>query len=418
MSGINQQLVLDLLSQAPNGLPEDELKSHFTGKNFKKIVSPMLERREIVIDGSNIYSVNRQNQRSDNHPTRRSRKHVFVSTNGLNQRDAFLFIKYCAKKYREHALINGVPAVGVNDYYRYFHRSDVVLLKKHLYSNDSHFIFKQLIFHAQNGTKISDVIDFLNKERVIAATTHNFDPIAFLTDYRSNPIGLKNQFITSMYPHTPLNSIPSSVGIFFECMCECALFIKRENITSSADLRSFLLRGNINPRNSRLLLDNFRAAGIAHCYGNGETLPFDFIKEFGKAYRYIDFDYPKPDLHVNRTMFCLFDNEASNLLADGVSFGQFEKKVKIDRHESIRCFFLITDLLKARLGNPSVSNYFLDKVIYIVCSGDWYLDGRMTPHYPTEKNIFLQNVVTGNYKTEANVGFTDAEFIDFINHAI
>lgn len=58
MSGINQQLVLDLLSQAPNGLTENELKGHFIGKDFKKIVNPMLARSEIAIDGNNIYSIN------------------------------------------------------------------------------------------------------------------------------------------------------------------------------------------------------------------------------------------------------------------------------------------------------------------------------------------------------------------------
>lgn len=76
MSRINQQLVLDLLNQAPNGLPEDELKSHFSGKNFKKIVDPMLSRNELTYDPiTTVYSIDQSyiRQRRTTRSVRRPR---------------------------------------------------------------------------------------------------------------------------------------------------------------------------------------------------------------------------------------------------------------------------------------------------------------------------------------------------------
>lgn len=58
MAKENQSRVIALLRASSSGVNESDLKSAFQGKNFKKIVSPMLARGEIIRNPSGIYSIN------------------------------------------------------------------------------------------------------------------------------------------------------------------------------------------------------------------------------------------------------------------------------------------------------------------------------------------------------------------------
>lgn len=59
MPGSNQNQVIALLRASPTGtLSEAALKAHFAGKNFAKIVDPMIARGEILRNATREYSIN------------------------------------------------------------------------------------------------------------------------------------------------------------------------------------------------------------------------------------------------------------------------------------------------------------------------------------------------------------------------
>lgn len=58
MPSVNQDLVRRLLRASPRGLSEKDLKRSFRGKNFKKIVGPMISCGEVLVSLAKVYTLN------------------------------------------------------------------------------------------------------------------------------------------------------------------------------------------------------------------------------------------------------------------------------------------------------------------------------------------------------------------------
>lgn len=276
--------------------------------------------------------------------------------------EALQVFLYTFKKFKDLAHECGV---SVNESYRYFKYSDADFLSPPDYKKAPiQFIFKQLAFHAQNGQVIKNVIKWDVNESVMDSTTNGYDP--------TKPLSKTKKEFSACFGN--LNDDKKKiVNDYYDCLSDVCEFLK--NKTTSDEVCNALIAGASTPLD---YIGNVKKH-IKKRYG--EALTFDFIKEFGKIYGYSALDFPKPDLHIKRTMaFILIPNMGSNP-------GGYLSKYKttdfnadaLDSINTINDYLCLMNKVRrsyVKNGGKQVSkliNYLMDKMVFIICSGKLYL---------------------------------------------
>ncbi len=282
----------------------------------------------------------------------------------IDEEDALKFFIFTIKKMYElgtSARI-GLPTNRID---QYFISTDNTYLNPFNNLGSIQFIYKELAFHAQNGTEIGNIVKFTPGQPIE-------DHIAYVTHNYSINIPLEDEQIFLSHPEYNGYGPDKLADLrrYYQCLVEIQQFLRGCN--SAMDVHNKLLRRGDDPRQMFLNLKE----DIKNCYG--VALTFDFIKEFGRAHEFTDLDFPKPDLHVKRTMMLAFN--------DHIEMNQYRYNVKGFDQESISGYTTIdlhqkmVELAKIAYTNHNgqypykMMNYVLDKAIYVVCSGKFYVD--------------------------------------------
>jgi hypothetical protein len=322
--------------------------------------------------GETIRHTSSDNQNSSNYKPR-----IFFNKVAITDDDALkIAIKTLKELYNHSSATTGsLPnrRLTQNEIDEYFLNSDKTFLDPTSSLNDIQFIFKELAFHAQNGTNIEKIIKFINPsiQTHISRVTNNFNasiPLLNLSVYLSHPL----------YSGYSSNSI-DVLRSYYNCLNEIRSFL--HSCSNSVDVLTKLQNNPVTGNSAARPKDwyeNFQHY-ISSRYG--EPLTFDFLKEFGRSYNYNCLDFPKPDLHVKRTMIFIY-NEARLIAPYLDATTGFSPEKTLTSFDAIDLHMELVEKASRALMNHGgrnylkLKNYILDKAIYIVCSGLFYLPGH------------------------------------------
>lgn len=221
--------------------------------------------------------------------------------------------------------------ISVNELQKYLSPCSLPFENRNI--NDIRRIFLRLCFHSQNATRIKNVIKYDANCSSIRAITFDYDCDKVLKKYNS---------------YLDIELALLSHGISAKGKKSISNYAK--SIYSSAKFVSGYK--DYNEFKNEMIKDGLNAPyTVANkVYGIGYTLGCDFLKELDTS-----FDICKPDKHVGECIKYFISN--------------FEAKIDQLQNE----FLKITKSINKAIPNLNISNYSLDKMIYLICSENFYL---------------------------------------------
>lgn len=269
---------------------------------------------------------------------------------------------------------------GIKNLERYYKPTDdkaLPFLKE--YKPDSlDKIFVQMAFHAQNATLISNIVKFSDNYAFLKEKLCAFNPKNFLNTYwqsyenKDNPDDKAVEKIVNALRYdtqtkqglrwnserTSEKNKDSIMKRYASTLLYCAKFLSKFSNRSE-----FLndLKSNYPGKDSEKLIKYFMGNVKK---GFSVALTCDFLKEFD-----IEFcDLPKPDVHIKDTLCTLFGEEENFYRTQAREF------------DCIKDMQEITMRINDRGGGNNIvrrdiSVYQLDRMIWLVCTGNFFLDG-------------------------------------------
>ena len=197
-------------------------------------------------------------------------------------------------------------------------------------------LYRRLIFGAQNYQRMPNVIQFNNREKSIARILHNYD-----LDYISscNEESLFEEFRTEFGFKTPF----SKNNLWYKWTCaaiDSARFMKRFNSVEEFDK---LVKDYSADIDRKIELPRYIASQIR---GIGFALACDYLKEIGYL------DYTKSDVHLKDVF----------------------ETLGLSSRDDIELFRAVTQMAE----DNNISPYKVDKVFWLICSGNYSKDGMNT----------------------------------------
>ena len=198
-------------------------------------------------------------------------------------------------------------------------------------------VYEQIIHSAQNYQRMPNVIKFKERHDKILEILYNYD-FKKIKAYETDELYYK---FRTAFDVTSKDSIHNSWRKWSKSIISAAKFMSEFNGVD--DFRAFvdLFKYNLPTRMALPLLMQTKINGM------GFTLACDCLKELGYL------DYPKPDVH---------------LIDVFVSLG-LSQKDPIDVFEAI---VRMSDDCKEI--DKQITPYKIDKIIWLICSGRFYLD--------------------------------------------
>lgn len=300
----------------------------------------------------------------------------------LSDEESAKFFVYTMKTFLYFCDINEV------DFKEYLKSTDKTFLAENgLDVNSVNFVFKQLAYHATNRQNAAFDFSNENNKNAMYDFTEHYNPINFLE--KIDNLGFDdavNLLTNKLDPGAKKKQIEE----YLKCLISAANFLKNKQ-TKNEVVNSFKYDEN------GVLLDNQRDV-FKHFvrlinHGYGKALTFDFLKEFDCDV----FDFPKPDLHIKRTMIFLL-NPFIQTCFDGFHLRNIDVNI-IDEFDAMDKLMDIVKKANRYYGfsKPgfTISNYLLDKMIYIICSGKLYLNNIVDTK---TKISYLNALVKKEYK--------------------
>lgn len=259
---------------------------------------------------------------------------------------------------------------GVRNIARYYDLTDYSKGSFLLSYSGKSQIFAQMAFHAQNATMISNIVNFERNLIFLDKTLCGFDPAAFLQKY---PIDKREDSVLRLVEdlryseatdeglrwRTDKNKTEkkdSLIKRYSNTLIESAEFVN-----SFKDEKAFLddLLDHYTNKDYKSLIKYFRSRVTV---GFSVALTCDFLKEFDKHFC----DLPKPDIHIKDTLCSLYGLEQN--------YYSGEKK----EYECIATMQTITREINESLDSKQkITVYQLDRMIWLICSGNFFLDARL-----------------------------------------
>lgn len=249
---------------------------------------------------------------------------------------------------------------------RYFQLTDYICLPQR--KDEMEFTFQQLVFHAQNvGSQLRSIVNYdvnhLNIEKVLFQFDAN--EVSLKYDGLAGIEKLRKEFEKFMKVDYSKSKNPGSLlRNYSKCIIECANYLKKFSSKKEV-LNDLLLNYCGQNKNYQTLLEYFGKAITSTQYGI--ALRCDFLKEFDIAF----IDLPKPDRHIKQVIGKLLYGDT-----------QHYSDSKSDMYALIEDFQAIVKEINTQLPSENLTVYKLDRMIYIICSGSFFLSsGTIKDNY-------------------------------------
>ena len=386
----------------------------------------------------------------------------------LEDYEALKFLVFVIREWKhlcEEKDAKGVSqAQGGNGIKEYLRPTDKIMLKENGNEEDelseSQKLFRSLAFHVQNSTQLGDAISFIDNKAVIKRISGiyglNRNNNVFLLNNNDFKTVLETEGL--LPENTPDdNTIYKKWKQYKKSIMYISNYVypQNENPKTFANLYEFYPSDDeIDDNHNEIenIYEEFKQAISAGEFnGFGKALTFDFLKEqtipTGHEGECISFDYPKPDLHLRRVMYCFWQSDgAENWRANPENGGYYTEpyehndgrvyrdkytfETKVDEFRAMRLCFKILEKAKEEyyilFGEDlqGLSCYALDKTIYqLCCRAPFYLPEDREINsigYVRRGKAFRKAIIYRYYKTpnnEKNV-VIDAEHLEDIRRLL
>jgi len=215
-------------------------------------------------------------------------------------------------------------------------------------------VFEQIIYSAQNYQSMPNVIKYQERRERIKSILYNFD-LERISQYDVEELYQKFRY---KFDVTSADNKYNSWHKWTKSIVDAAKFMS--DFKDIEDFKSFVAKFDYNllTRMAMPLLISKKINGL------GFALACDCLKELG----YIN--YPKPDVHLIQVF-----------VRAGLSSG-----------EPISVFEAIVRMAEdCKEIEPEITPYKIDKVIWLICSGRFYLDDISIGRHKEE----LINIIAG-----------------------
>lgn len=273
-----------------------------------------------------------------------------------------------AKRFYEltsRTLDNIVKSHNVKDIKAYYELTDFNTKTKlgrcidKLGRNSVESVFVQMAFHAQNATLISNIVRFEDNIDFLEKVLCGFDPKDFLTQYKCAKDvvealrydATQNQGLKWNDKKNKTARKDSLITGYAECLIDCAKYLK-DFTDRKAVLGDLKCKSGTDYKN---LIKAFQKE-IPHRFSIALTC--DFLKEFDKEFSFLC----KPDVHIKDTLCALLNKEENyyhTAKREYECIGEMQELVELinDREEK------------------KITVYQLDRMIWLICSEKFFLDG-------------------------------------------
>lgn len=396
-----RKIISDFLSEN-EGQRKSEIKKHLVDNQLRvarvnDMLQIMIQERSIFQGGNDKYYSSEQIAKRDVSDHRKLSPCPF-ETLELSQEDSLKFVIFTVKTFWDLCKKNNIQEVS-----RYYSSTDQILLKDDSLT-DIQFIFKQIAFHATNRQNSPFV--FKDCENAVKEFTKGYNSQKFYNYY--NQTGLdKKQMIYDFAESCGKAIKPMDTDAedqknkkyikftrfveYVNCLADAAFFLLDKTSKNEVIDAFNVTNGTINEIFNRFVSE------IRHGYGI--PLTFDFLKELDSDV----FDYPKPDLHVKRTMMLLLNSRDMTPFSGG-NYARFNANTSLDSFYTMELYMDVIKKANAELQkhcrSKTIPNYLIDKFIYIIGSGKFYLDGQT--RNSSKKIQYLDSLI---YKRFRNIEF-------------
>lgn len=267
---------------------------------------------------------------------------------------------------------------GISNLEKYYHPTDDMFSS--LYKQDElSQAFCQLAFHAQNATMISPIVNFIDNHLFLQKVLCNFNPKDFLNQYDVQ--GTDDEKVRCIVDALRFNE-QTGVGLrwssekskeenkdrIIKSYAKALLFGARyiSRFRSKSDIvRDLTNQRPPKPRKNtpagqyKPIIEYFMKQIPSRF---SVALTCDFLKEFDEVFS----DLPKPDVHIKDTLIKLTKEDT----------GYYNTGSRGDYcciEDMQRLTAAINDHLQTN-GKPEITVYRLDRMIWLICSGNFYLD--------------------------------------------
>ena len=284
--------------------------------------------------------------------------------------DAKDFYELTEETLKNLANTKGIDEKELARYYELTDYDKDSVLMKHFKEGSMSQLFAQIALHGQNATMISSIVKFDDNIEFLKDKLCGFDPNKFLNEYtaddRDNSIirivnalrydENKNQGLKWDSSKSKEGSKDKLIRRFANTLMDAAIFLSKYE--SREAFREELIEKH-DTNDSEKVIKYFRK-NIKH--GFSVALTCDFLKEFDEAFS----DLPKPDVHIQDTL-CALNSKKKGY------YNSSDKK----QFECIKDMQNLTKEINDNLDeNKKITVYKLDKMIWLICSGSFYLHDR------------------------------------------
>ena len=227
-------------------------------------------------------------------------------------------------------------------------------------------VFAQMAYHAQNATLISNIVRFEDNIDFLEKVLCGFDPNDFLTEYKDAKDAkdvvealrydaTKNQGLKWNDKKNKTVRIDSLITGYAQALIKCAQYLSecrdREAVLNKLKSNSSYK----SEKDYKNLIEYFQKQ-IPHRFSIALTC--DFLKEFAKEFSFLC----KPDVHIKDTLCALLNKK--------------ENYYRTAKRE-YECIGEMQELVKLiNVGEAKkITVYQLDRMIWLICSEKFFLDG-------------------------------------------
>ena len=280
------------------------------------------------------------------------------------QKEAKTFYKITKDTLNDLAAEHNVK--NIDDYYEltdFNTRTNLGRCISELKRDSVESVFAQMAFHAQNATLISNIVNFESNIDFLKDVLCGFDPNYFLTKYKdANDVvkalrydATKNQGLKWNDKKNKIAGKDSLITGYAQALIECAQYLSkcrdREAVLNKLKSNSSY-KGE---KDYKKLIEYFQEQ-IPHRFSIALTC--DFLKEFAKEFSFLC----KPDVHIKDTL-CVLLNKGKNYYRTA--------------EREYECIGEMQELVKLiNAGEEKeITVYQLDRMIWLICSEKFFLDG-------------------------------------------
>ena len=279
----------------------------------------------------------------------------------------------------ENFLERKATANGVSHLEKYYKVTDTKLGWYQTFKGSEIAIcFAQLAFHAQNATMISNIVKFQEKFEFLFDVCCGFEPSTFLSKYCPSSRTTEEQISTIVEAlryseETNPNGLvwdtsksekkDSMAKRYAKALINGAKYLsqfrtKHELLKDLKDQNTLYKRGKKTDNNRNLIYYFMNQMGEGS--GFSVALTCDYLKELDVTFN----NLAKPDIHIMDVMAAfkhLPDNHYYNGKANALKcLSDFQDLVK--------------DINKELPADKQITVYQLDRMIWLICSGNFFLD--------------------------------------------